>query len=138
MEALQITTTTGTKTGLDKTAVEALQAGLRGLLLRPDNPGYDEARRVWNGMIDKRPALIACCAGVADVMSAVNFARTHQLLVSVRGLAALDSATMPRASVIGQRGSVAIPSHDWRTQWWVGSSQNAIERSPPGPASTFR
>jgi FAD/FMN-containing dehydrogenase len=47
--------------------------------------GYDDARKVWNGMIDRRPALIVRCAGVADVITCVNFARTHSLLVSVKG-----------------------------------------------------
>jgi FAD/FMN-containing dehydrogenase len=65
--------------------VATLQARLRGALLRPGDQGYDEARTIWNAMIDKRPALIVRCAGVADVMQAVNFARTHDLLVAVRG-----------------------------------------------------
>ena len=54
-------------------------------MLRPGEGGYDEARIVWNGMIDRRPALIARCAGAADVIAAVRFARDHELLVSVRG-----------------------------------------------------
>ena len=58
---------------------------LRGELIRPQDPGYDNARAIWNGMIDRRPALIARCRGVADVIEAVNFARSHDLLVSVRG-----------------------------------------------------
>jgi FAD/FMN-containing dehydrogenase len=68
-----------------KTAVDAFAATLQGQLLRPDDNGYDAARRVWNGMVDKRPALIARCAGESDVVSAVRFAREHDLLVSVRG-----------------------------------------------------
>src|SRR4029077_2472047 len=60
-------------------------AGLRGPLLRPGEGGYDDARKVWNGMIDRRAALVARCAGAADVVAAVRFARTHELLVSVRG-----------------------------------------------------
>jgi FAD/FMN-containing dehydrogenase len=70
---------------LDDAAVRALRASLRGDVLSPDSGGYDAARRVWNGMIDKRPALIARCAGVADVLAAVTFARTHGLPVAVRG-----------------------------------------------------
>jgi hypothetical protein len=70
---------------LDEAAVQELKARVRGDLLRPGDDGYDAARRVWNGMIDRRPALIARCAGVADVVAAVRFAREHQLLVSVRG-----------------------------------------------------
>jgi hypothetical protein len=81
----RVVTTTGADTVIEKAAVEAFKTSLRGELLRPGDDGYDEARKVWNGMIDKRPALIARCAGVADVISAVDFARTHQLLVSVRG-----------------------------------------------------
>ena len=58
---------------------------MHGPLLSPGDTDYGEARKVWNGMIDRRPALIARCAGVADVIAAVKFARTHQVLVSVRG-----------------------------------------------------
>jgi FAD/FMN-containing dehydrogenase len=70
---------------VDEAVIEKLRGSLRGELLRPGEEGYDGARRVWNGMIDRRPALILRCAGVADVIAAVNFARHHQLLVSVRG-----------------------------------------------------
>ncbi len=62
-----------------------LREGLRGRLLHPGDGGYDEARKVWNGMIDRRPALIARCAGPADVIASVRFARDHGLLVSVKG-----------------------------------------------------
>jgi FAD/FMN-containing dehydrogenase len=74
-----------TDTGLAAETVESFKATLRGALLRPGDNGYDEARKIWNAMIDKRPALIARCAGIADVINAVNFARTHDLLVAVRG-----------------------------------------------------
>ena len=60
-------------------------AALGGGLLSPGAPGYDDARRVWNGMIDRRPGLIARCVNAADVRRAVDFARTHRLLVAVRG-----------------------------------------------------
>lgn len=70
---------------LDSAAVETLGTSLRGRLIGPDHEDYDAARKVWNGMIDRKPALIARCAGAADVIQAVNFARTHDLLVSVRG-----------------------------------------------------
>ncbi|CAG0966445.1 partial 6-hydroxy-D-nicotine oxidase, partial [Anaerolineae bacterium] len=66
-------------------AAQALQQQMRGQVILPEHPEYDEARRVWNGMIDKYPALIARCTGVADVIAAVNFAREHDLLVAVRG-----------------------------------------------------
>ncbi len=85
MTDLRITTTRGTSTDLDETTVQGFKTSLRGPLLCPGDEGYDEARKVWNAMIDKRPALIVRCAGVADVIHAVNFARTNNLLVSVRG-----------------------------------------------------
>jgi len=59
--------------------------GLRGALILPGDQAYDQARRVWNGMIDKRPLAIARAAGVADVMAVVHFARKHNLLLAVRG-----------------------------------------------------
>src|SRR5262245_57592764 len=85
MTAIELATTTGGKLRLDDSAIEPFAAGLRGRLLRPGSDGYDAARKIWNAMIDKRPALIARCAGAADVIHAVNFARTNGLLVSVRG-----------------------------------------------------
>ena len=85
MPDLSMTTSTGSHIVIEGTTVETFKTSLRGELLRPGDTDYDEARKVWNGMIDKRPGLIARCTGVADVISAVDFARTHQLLVSVRG-----------------------------------------------------
>jgi FAD/FMN-containing dehydrogenase len=70
---------------LDQAAIDGLRNSLRGPLLEAGDEGYDAARQVWNGMIDRRPALIARCAGVSDVIAAVNFARAHDLLVSIRG-----------------------------------------------------
>jgi|SRR5215211_126417 len=70
---------------LEEGAVEALASTLRGDLLTPEDPSYDQYRKVWNGSIDRRPALIVRCAGVADVIEAVRFARSHGLLVAVRG-----------------------------------------------------
>ena len=64
---------------------EKLRASLRGPLLRPDDDGYDAARRVWNRLIDQKPALVIRCAGVADVIHAVNFAHSRGLPVAVRG-----------------------------------------------------
>lgn len=64
---------------------EAFAAEFRGAVLRPGDAGYDDARSIWNAMIDRRPAIIARCAGAADVIRAVNFAREHDLLLAVRG-----------------------------------------------------
>lgn len=70
---------------LEQTTVDSLNDQLRGDVLQPDDDGYDEARMVWNGMIDKEPAVIAQCRGAADVIAAVNFARDLDLLVAVKG-----------------------------------------------------
>src|SRR3954452_19409003 len=61
------------------------EQGLSGRLIRPGDDGYDEARSIWNGAHDQHPAMIVRCAGVADVMSAVAFARSEDLVVAVRG-----------------------------------------------------
>jgi FAD/FMN-containing dehydrogenase len=70
---------------IEEPGVPELRASFRGTLLRPGDPGYEPARRVWNGMIDRRPALIARCAGAADVIQAVGFARGRGLPLAVRG-----------------------------------------------------
>jgi FAD/FMN-containing dehydrogenase len=85
MAALQVTTVSGANTFLKEAAVAAFKQSLRGQLIAPGDDSYAEARQVWNGNIDRRPGLIARPAGVADVIQAVNFARDHSLLVSVRG-----------------------------------------------------
>jgi FAD/FMN-containing dehydrogenase len=84
---------------LDEGAVAELSAGLRGTIVGRDDPGYEEARKIWNGSIDRRPALIGRCAGVADVIAAVRFARRHGLPTTVRsgghsfpGLSVADDA----------------------------------------------
>jgi FAD/FMN-containing dehydrogenase len=70
---------------LDETAVRELAAAFRGPIVRPGDPTYEEHRRIWNGSIDRRPALIARCTGVADVAAAVTFARRTGLPVALRG-----------------------------------------------------
>jgi FAD/FMN-containing dehydrogenase len=66
-------------------ALESLAADFAGRLIRPEDAEYDTARQIWNGHIQRRPALIAQCRGVADVMAAVRFCREHDLPTSVRG-----------------------------------------------------
>jgi len=63
----------------------SFEASFRGSFIRPGDADYDEARKVWNALIDKRPSLIARCTDLTDVVAAVNFAREHALLLSVRG-----------------------------------------------------
>jgi FAD/FMN-containing dehydrogenase len=85
MSELHVTTLTGGEATLQDTVLADLKAHLRGPLLLPGDDGYDTTRQLWNGMLDKRPALIARCMGVADVLACVNFARAHNVLVAVRG-----------------------------------------------------
>lgn len=66
-------------------ALNAFAAKLQGRLILPNDDEYDDARAVWNGMIDRHPALIARCTSVEDVVASIHFAREHELLVSVRG-----------------------------------------------------
>lgn len=70
---------------LGEATVPKLRDALRGELVAPGDAAYDEARSVWNGMIDRRPALIARCTGTGDVITAVGFARSEGLTVAVRG-----------------------------------------------------
>src|SRR5262245_55654029 len=75
----------GRKILLSAADVEDFRAGLRGQLFLRETAGYDDARKIFNGMFDRHPALIARCAGAADVVRAVNFARAHEVLLAVRG-----------------------------------------------------
>jgi FAD/FMN-containing dehydrogenase len=69
---------------LSEDSAMELKASLRGRVIEPSEEGYDDARKVYNGMIHKRPRLIARCVDVADVIRCVNFAREHDLLLAVR------------------------------------------------------
>jgi FAD/FMN-containing dehydrogenase len=80
-----IMTLDGTAITLSDEIIDGLRSQLTGNLVRASDPEYDEARTIWNAMIDRRPALIAKCMGTADVVSCVKFAREHNLLTSVRG-----------------------------------------------------
>ena len=108
-------------------AISGLGSSLRGRIIRPADGDYDEARRVWNGMIDRRPALIVRPAVAADVVAAVNFARDNALIVSVRsgghnvagnsvcdGGMAIDFSEMKAISVDPQaRTATAEPGVKW-------------------------
>lgn len=85
MASLQAATHTNNRAVLKEETTRDFAERLRGPLLYPGDEGYDDARSVWNAMIDRSPAMIARCAGAADVIASVNFAREHELLVSVKG-----------------------------------------------------
>src|SRR5436305_11381301 len=65
--------------------IEALKSTFRGELLQPEDPGYENARKIWNASIDRRPQLLCRCSGVSDVVDAVNFGRANNLLTAIRG-----------------------------------------------------
>ena len=84
MADVVITTREGASASITLGSIDKFSERMRGDLIPRDHQAYDQARRVWNGHIDRRPALIARCLGVADVIASVNFAREHDLLVAVR------------------------------------------------------
>ncbi|HMQ51001.1 MAG TPA: FAD-dependent oxidoreductase, partial [Anaerolineae bacterium] len=85
MTTIQPTTLAGHKTTLRAETIADLRNRLHGVLLQPGDPGYDEARQLFNAMIDKRPALMARCTSAADVITCVNFAREQGITVSILG-----------------------------------------------------
>ena len=82
---IQLAGLDGRTVALSADALQAFKAAFKGPLLGPDDAAYDDTRKIWNAMIDRRPGLIARCTGTADVLQAVRFARQHGLLSSVRG-----------------------------------------------------
>ncbi len=70
---------------IESAAIDGLRSALRGKLYQQSDAGYDQARTVWNAMIDRKPALIVQPMGVADIQAAVNFAREHNLLIAIKG-----------------------------------------------------
>jgi FAD/FMN-containing dehydrogenase len=85
MASLQVKTRSNGDVTLQEDTIQKFKESLRGELLLSDDTGYDDARSIWNAMIDRRPALIARCLGVADVVTCVNFARERGLLLSIKG-----------------------------------------------------
>jgi FAD/FMN-containing dehydrogenase len=120
---------------IDEAAVEQLRASFRGEVLGPADAGYEEHRKIWNGSIDRRPGLIARCAGVADVRAAVRFGREHGLTVAVRsgghsfpGLSVCDDGLLidlgpmkgvrvdPDAGTVRSQAGVLLGELDHETQ----------------------
>ena len=135
MSQTELRTRDGQATTVSDEAITALAAVLRGRLVQPSDADYDDARAVWNGMVDRHPALIVQCAGVADVVTSVNFAKEHDLLVAVRGGGhnaagnavcdgglVIDLSLMrgvrvdPRAQTVRAEGGVTIGELDHESQ----------------------
>lgn len=85
MAGIVVKTTDAKTVSMSAEALDALRGGLRGALCLPGDAGYDEARTLWNAMIDKRPAAIVRAAGASDVLQTVRLASQHNLLLAVRG-----------------------------------------------------
>lgn len=85
MRTVQVTTNTGEPGFLDEAAVAGFRASLKGEIVFSGDEGYDQARTIWNGMIDRRPAVIVRCGDADDVAHSVNLARYHDILLAVRG-----------------------------------------------------
>ncbi|MCB8820570.1 FAD-binding oxidoreductase [Microvirga rosea] len=85
MTPVSIATVNGQAATIPPEILSALKSGLRGRTLTRDEDGYDTARSIWNGMVDRSPGLIVRCHGASDVIQAVNFAREHELVVAIRG-----------------------------------------------------
>ncbi len=85
MSGLQVKTRANGEITLQEETIRKFKESLRGELILAEDAGYDDARSIWNAMIDRRPALIVRCLGVADVVTCVNFAREHGLILSIKG-----------------------------------------------------
>ncbi|QOL50938.1 FAD-binding oxidoreductase [Massilia litorea] len=101
--------------------MEELQGKLRGSVVLPGEPAYDQARTIWNAMIDKRPAMIVRCAGAADVRTAVDFAREHGIPLAVRGGGhnIAGSALVNDGLVIDLSGMRSVQVAPHRMRAWV-------------------
>jgi FAD/FMN-containing dehydrogenase len=119
MATAQVTTRDGRPANLTDEVIGEFRQQFRGEILDEGSPGYDDARKLWNGMHDRSPAAIARCSGTADVVAAVNFARENDLLLSVRGgghnvagFAAADGGLMvdlsPMRGVVVDRARVTV------------------------------
>ena len=141
-----------TQIGISETAVQQLSRAFQGELLRPGDNTYDAARAVFNGMIDRRPALIARCTGAEDVVAAVNFARENDLPAAVKGgghsvagysvcedglmidlslMKAMKVEPMlgPPGRRLGSRGASSMP----RRRQWGSPLRAALSPAPASP-----
>jgi hypothetical protein len=85
MKDVSYTTLDGRSAQLNASSLDALAAGIRGGIVTPDAADYDAARKIWNGMVERRPAVIARCLNAQDVRTALGFAREHDMRLSLRG-----------------------------------------------------
>jgi FAD/FMN-containing dehydrogenase len=122
MTTLSITTFTGTDRAISPDAFLAFRSGLRGATLLKDDEGYDAARSIWNGMVDRHPAVIVRCRGAADVMRAVDFAREHEMVIAVRsgGHNIAGNAVCEGGMMIDLSGMDSVRIDPVNRKAWVG------------------
>jgi hypothetical protein len=118
---------------LSEKTIEKFKTDLRGLLIQPNDEGYEEARKLYNGMIDKRPRLIARCTDVTDIKTAVRFGRENDLLTAIRGgghngpgLGSVDDGLVIDLS--GMKG-VHIDPEKRRVRVGPGSAQGDVDHA---------
>jgi hypothetical protein len=134
-----MTATAGAREVIGEATLGELEGTLRGRLLRPSDPGYDQARLVWNAAHDRRPALIIGCAGTADVIRAVEFARSEGLQLAVRGgghsVAGFDRLLIayPPGVPLAVPGDGGPPSCD-STLGPADATEPRCTSCPPGPS----
>jgi hypothetical protein len=135
MSSLSITTRGGTTKSISTDIIDNFRAEMRGELITPTDNQFESSRKIWNGMIDKKPVLIARCAGVEDVINAVKFSKEHNLFFSIRGgghnvagtaiaegglvvdLSAMRNVTVdPEQRVAHAEGGVRLGDLDYETQ----------------------
>ena len=85
MTVIDAKTSDGNQAAIDMNLIEEFETGFRGLVLPASKHGYEMVRKIWNGMFDRKPAIIARCIGTSDVIRAVNFVRENNLEISVKG-----------------------------------------------------
>ncbi len=114
-------------------AIDSYKKQLHGDLIQPDDPRYDQARRVYNGMIDKHPRMIARCKDAADVVASVNFARDQGLLTAVRGGghngAGLGTCDDGIVIDLGPMQAVHVDPASRRVRVEPGNTQGAVDRA---------
>jgi len=133
MSGLTFTTADGGTTNVPQSAIASLKKGLEGKLLLPDSDGYDEARTIWNAMIDRRPAAILACASGDDVARGVAFAREHRLRLAVRsgghniaGNAVCDGGLM--LSLAGMK-TMEVDPKAWRARAGPGNTLGDLDQA---------
>ena len=118
---------------LEDGTVEQLRETVGGEVITPSDAGYEQARRVWNGMIDRRPALIVRCTSTEDVVAAVGFGREHELVLSVRG----GGHSTPGYSTCD--GGIVIDLSAMNGSTWTPTPGRRVCRAArPGQISTAR